>query len=214
MYDEDQKQGRKTIRKPIIDVPASNEAAVVFSWHRKWRRFDRSEYKPEYSNGQIPKEEIDHFLNEIDHLVRKVLRTDSILCFLFFVMTILAGVFGYIIKKLTSGGYTLLFLFSWVVLIILIIGLMMMRRQKNLAKTKEMVKKYIKKHHNKFKNQGLRWHIPKHFPLWIELRKQAYNPRESSASETSVSVQMTDLASNHKIEYTSTTTEVQIVTEN
>jgi len=191
MYDQDQK--RKSIRKPIIDVPSTTDSVVVFSWHRKWRRFDRSEYKPEYSDGEITHEKIDHFLNEIDHLVRKVLRKDSILCFLFFVMIILAAVFGYIIKKFSHGGYVFLFLACWVVLIVLITGIMVMQRQKNLQTTKDLVKKYIKKHHSKFKAFGLRWHIPKHFPLWIELRKQLRTPKESLSSENSLIVQMTNL---------------------
>jgi len=194
MYEEDRQ--RKSIRKPIIDVPSTTDKAVVFSWHRKWRRFDRSEYKPEYSNGQIQHEQIDHFLNEIDHLVRKVLRKDSILCFMFFVMIILAGVFGYIVKKFFSGGQTIIFLACWAVLMILIMGLMMMRRQKDMQKTKDLVKKYIKQHHSKFRAHGLRWHIPKHFPLWMELRKETYIPKGSEAStsfENSVVVQMTNL---------------------
>lgn len=158
----------------ITAIPASTRERLIFPLAPN-NQFDTSSYNPGFTDGRASLEEINQILTEIQ-AARQPLVDDLHKVYCTYILTIILGilataVLGFILAM--TLGVFLIFV-RFVLYMILLFWSMMTFRTKIIKlneQTKAVAQKVIDNYSGSFGSRGLRWAMPMHFPMWIELHK-------------------------------------------
>ncbi len=165
-------------RTVIIAIPPTTAYTVVFPYDATGQRFDTGFYSPGITDGRASADEIHHVLADIDS-VRKPFAakmTSAICCY---IVSLMAVVGCYVLGMVNIAGAAPesipILVIGFIVAVVAIIWVFIARVRKVNEEMKKKCTEAAARHNQNFASRGLRWHIPVHFPRWVELWKDYVN---------------------------------------
>lgn len=170
-------------KKQIIVIPPTTTITIVFPFDEPTKRFDCSFYSPHLTDGRASIQEIQQVLAEVE-AIRGSLASEGgcmgclrLLCFLFISSLMIIALNNVDVNDSSSIPFVAIGCF---VLMVSVCCCMSKRDERINNEIKERCQAAVDKHnYQSFGSRGLRWHIPIHFPRWIELWKD-YQGQSSS----------------------------------
>ncbi len=159
----------------VINVPSSTQNCLVFPLNTSNQQFDTSFYNPGYTDGRAGVEEINQVVAEIQ-VARApfVAKIKSAYCcyiaFIFIGLLAMVCLNGFLIANMGPGGAGIGFI-CYIIFIFIRIGTFRSSIASISKESKATCQKVIDKYSGSFSSRGLRFFLPVHFPLWIELHK-------------------------------------------
>jgi len=162
----------------IIAIPPTTAYTVVFPFDASGQRYDCGFYNPNLTDGRVSMAEIQQVLAEIQATRVPVASKagTSVCCFILSLFAIVGlYVFGLIITAENCPQLIPFAIIGFFVLIICAVVGLAKRMQRINQEMKAKCQAVIEKYNRDFAARGLRWHIPVHFPRWVELWKDYVN---------------------------------------
>jgi len=159
----------------IINVPSSTQNCLVFPLNTSNQQFDTSFYNPGYTDGRAGIEEINQVVAEIQ-VARApfVAKIKSAYCcyiaFIFIGLLAMVCLNGLLIASIGAPGAGIGFI-CYIIFIFIRVSTFRSTIAGISKDSKATCQKVIDKYSGSFTSRGLRWFLPVHFPLWIELHK-------------------------------------------
>jgi len=154
-----------------IPVPLSSDYTVVIPFHKGKKTFDRDLFSSSMVGGRVTVEEVEKVLTHLETATSKLHSP----CKATFVLMILYLIPFFMLMKRTVRSTHHVPVCLWIIyaIYVLVVSLIYAKYsrsqvEKVVAEAKKIIKNYYQA---AFEARGLRWHIPQHFPLWIELYK-------------------------------------------
>jgi hypothetical protein len=161
-------------RQIIIAIPPTTAYTVVFPFDAAGKRFDTGFYSPGITDGRASAEEINHVLAEIENTRRPIAAkmVSAICCYIFSLFAVVGCyVFGMVSIAGTAPESIPFLVIGFIVAIVAVIWVFIARLKKVNEELRTKCKVVADRHNQNFASRGLRWHIPVHFPRWVELWK-------------------------------------------
>jgi len=158
----------------IIATPPTTDYTIVFPFDEGGKRFDSGFYSQGLTDGRVSIEEINHILAEVESTRRPIASKvwSAVCCY---VVSLIAAVVIYVFSLMMVAESVPEFIpFLILIFIGSITGLVFALYKRLRGVTEEMKSKckaVLDRHNPNFASRGLRWHIPVHFPRWVELWK-------------------------------------------
>ena len=176
-------------RQQKIKVPTTTQSTIIFPGKGWSRKFDTSLYNPSQTEGRVTLEELKEVLEQMETIQKPYRRWILFFRILYFILAIFGAVLtrigiynsytqryecidgycywvnetntGLLIGSIVGGFFGVLLLtFIYFVIYFLII-----------ARSKIPAQALFNRINPNFTTRGLKWRLPTHFPLWIELTK-------------------------------------------
>jgi len=161
-------------RQIIIAIPPTTDYTIVFPHDAVGKRFDSGFYAPGLTDGRASREEIDQVLTEVEN-VRRPLNGKIVSAVCCYIFGLFAAVGGYVFLMVSMASEVPdmipFFVIGFIGLIIALIWIFIARVKNVNVEMKTKCKAVVDRHNPNFASRGLRWHVPVHFPRWIELWK-------------------------------------------
>jgi len=161
-------------RTIIIAIPPTTDYTIVFPHDAVSKRFDSGFYAPGLTDGRASREEIDQVLNEVENVRRPLAsKIVSALCCYIFGLFAAIGSYVFFMVAMAGGDPELIpfFVIGFIGLIVALVWIFVVRVKNLTEQIKTKSRQVIDRHNPSFASRGLRWHVPVHFPRWIELWK-------------------------------------------
>jgi len=168
----------KMARQIIIAIPPTTAYTVVFPFDAIGKRFDSGFYSPGVTDGRATIEEINHVLADIENTRRPIASKimSAICCYIISLLAVVGCyVFGMVSIAGTSPESIPFLVIGFIVAVIAVIWVFIARVRKVNEELKTKCQEVANRHNQNFSSRGLRWHIPVHFPRWVELWKDYVN---------------------------------------
>ena len=182
----------------IVPVPATSLYTIVFPLDGFKSQYDASFYNPGLTDGRATQEELNQVLREVE-AVKKPFSSKVVCALWLFLLGFLASLavmiavpiicsgtgyfdeYGYYHDDTNVGGM-LAGIFGGLFAMIFVIVYFIVYANRKTKETRVAVQALLDRVNPNFTSRGLRWHLPLHFPRWIELWKDyigqagVYNP--------------------------------------
>jgi len=157
--------------RSLIHTPLSSDYTVVIPLHKDKKTFDRDVFSSAMVGGRATIQDVEKVLTHLETATSKLHSP----CKATIVLMILYLIPFFALMKKTVRNTHHVPICLWIIyaLYVLIVSLLYVKYYKSqvekvVAEAKKIIKTYYQ---DFFESRGLRWHIPQHFPLWIELYK-------------------------------------------
>ena len=171
----------------VVPIPTTSLYTVVFPLEVRRSQYDTSFYNPGLTDGRATQEELNQVLREVEAIKNPFSKklTCALWLFIFGFFTSLVVMitvpvicsgnpyydnYGYYHDDTNVGGmfagifgglFTMIFVIVYLIIFI----------SRNTKKSRAAVQTILDRVNPNFTSRGLRWHLPLHFPRWIELWK-------------------------------------------
>jgi len=158
----------------FIPVPITNPYTIIFPGDKNTKGFDVGAYNPALTDGRASNEEINQALKEIES-VRRPFYKKMLVSISTYVFALIFGVIAYI--GLTSylnknhSTFANYLIYPFIIYIFGSVVFFIMSIKKNRMNGRKAALEIVSKYNLIFASKGLRWHLPVHFPKWVELWK-------------------------------------------
>ena len=163
----------------IVAVPPTTEYTVIFPSTDFEAKFDSSFYAPNLTDGRASTQEITQVLSDLESTRKpwtlKIRRAGYIM-----LLYVFLSFFTFLYFLLTVGGESGIFIIgiiAYLVGIIAAVLILILYLKKVDGKMRPKCQETIDRHNQNFAPRGLRWHLSKDFPRWVELWKDYYQPQ-------------------------------------
>ena len=159
----------------IIAIPPTTDYTVVFPHDDLAKRFDTGFYSPALTDGRASKEEIEQVLREVE-AVRKPFASKIVSAVCCYILSLFAAIGGFIFLMISVGGgpggdMIPFYIIGYIAFLVAIIVVFALRIKSITEQMKTKCREVLDRQNQNFASRGLRWHIPVHFPRWVELWK-------------------------------------------
>jgi hypothetical protein len=170
-------------RETMIITPPTTDNVLVFPYDKSKNKFDRNFYSPVLTDGRASCEQLNHFLEKVERILKKKSRQVAIAsCILAYVLfasigvlifSLMGGLDNLVEDEIDYDDPDTIFFMLFAVLFISFLssfGFKAFVTRKD-RKAQKKIKSLVEKSSQAFNTLGLRWNMPLRFPLWIELWK-------------------------------------------
>ena len=163
--------------QPYKDWPKIPEDAydrIIFRRLQGENKFDHSFYSASLTNGIISENELNNTIQTLHEIIQKNSFNGKTFVYRYYVLFCLMSlgiIIGCVLPALKS--FFALTLISIIIpSFIFLLGFMLQTRSLLVAQKLiyQQSKKYIEDQNYKYAKLGVHWIIPKHFPIWLELK--------------------------------------------
>ncbi len=146
-----------------VSVPHTTDATVVFPYTNGI--FERN-YNPSYTDGRVSFEQVNEALNHVEVVLREHLGIVNVLgCFL--ILMVVSAIIALVSYRdaarqpgLIVGGFFSIFFFA------VLVGIV---RTRKINQARIVLQQFLDMQNGRLASLGVRWSLPHHFPMWIEL---------------------------------------------
>jgi len=170
-------------------IPSSSDSKIIIPFDKDDNKFSRTTYSPAMTGGRASTEEVNQILNLLDKASKIPFTLQQVLWRAF---VRLAIPIVFIIYAVEDWRCYRIESFTFYAIIYMIVSLLLLRRDFHLktkvAKTEAY--KILQMYESSFEKRGLRWSIPKEFPMYMELNRDyrekyfesqiPYNPQNNT----------------------------------
>jgi len=162
----------------FVAIPPTTHFTVVFPYNQNENTFDSGFYSPFLTDGRAHLEEINRVLKEIETVLKPFTKkiVQAIICFITTIFLALAG-FLYFMICIAAYNNDLIVVgvISFAGTLIFSAIYILMTFYNSNKKSRVACQAVIDRANQQaFNHRGLRWHLPVHFPKWVELWKDYY----------------------------------------
>jgi len=169
-----------------VPIPPTTQYTVVFPLNVWAKQYDSSFYTPGLTDGRAQNVEIDQVLREVER-IRKPFNTKIVCALWLYILGLLGCVCLMVVVPITTSGDGYWDGYTWVeydntsaivgsivggilgIFFVMIVFIVYVTRVTKASRVP--VQNYFNQVNANFSSRGLRWHIPVHFPRWVELWK-------------------------------------------
>jgi len=159
----------------IVAVPPSTPERLVFPLKSTNQEYDTSFYNPTFTHNRAGIEEINQIAAEIRNSRKPFAsRLASANCwYIFFIFSTLFVMVGlnFLFLDLFDPIVALAGFLLYLIVIVTSSSILRSRLLRITAESKAAAQFILDRHAASFTARGLRWVLPAHFPMWIELHK-------------------------------------------
>lgn len=157
-------------RNIIIAIPPTTSFTVVFPYNQSAGTFDSGFYSPMLTDGRAVIDEINQVLREIEAAHKPCAQKikSALICY---ILTLFLGVFGLMGAVFTAPYYVAFAVIGYILFVIAVMVYYIVAVQKYTKESKRVCQAVCDRANQAFSYKGLRWHVPVHFPRWVELWK-------------------------------------------
>jgi len=161
-------------RVHIVLIPPTTHYTIVFPFNNFSKSFDGGFYSPVLTDGRAHPDEVNRVLRDIE-TTQKPFASKMLKAFCCYFVTLMLLVFGFIPFMIffVPRNPTLIpvGIIGFMALIITTIVIFIKSVKRTNENSRNACLAVVERANQEFSTRGLRWHLPTHFPRWIELWK-------------------------------------------
>jgi len=158
---------QRVYRGNSVSIPHTTDATVIFRYNQCAKIFERELYHPTQTDNRASQEHINQVLSEVEAVIRNKLGCliHQSYFILLAMLILFIGLVIFISSKPQGPGFAFGGFFGLFCFIMLLDHFTKKRKEE----ARIVAYQVLDQHNERLKDMGLRWSLPVHFPMWIEL---------------------------------------------